>query len=189
MKCLLCGNYSFFHVCKNCQELFLAPSIYKRKILGIDIISFYKYEDIKNFLHTKHTDLGYHIYNILAKKSFLNFSKNFIYDKTIASICIDDKIKNGYSHTAILNKYLQSAYIKPYFTKLQATNDLTYSGKSKQFRLINPRNFKFKNFKQKEAIIVDDIITTGATLSEAINLLKLNGKDVLFCLTLADAKE
>ena len=118
MKCLLCGDYSFFHICKNCQELFLAPSIYKRKVLGIDVISFYKYKDIKELIHTKHTQVGYYIYNIMAKKSFLEFAKKFEFDEKIASLSIDDKPKGLYSHTAILNKYLKSKYIKPYFLQI-----------------------------------------------------------------------
>ena len=44
-----------------------------------------------------------------------------------------------------------------------------------------------KEFSQINIILVDDIITTGLTLSEACNTLTCKGKEVLFCLTLADA--
>jgi len=36
-------------------------------------------------------------------------------------------------------------------------------------------------------ILVDDIITTGSTLSQAIETVRSKNKEVLFCLTLADA--
>jgi len=189
MKCLLCGDYTFFHICKNCQELFLAPSIYKRKVLDVDVISFYKYDEIKDFLHTKHTDLGYYIFNILAKNSFFRFAKEFEYNEIIASIAVDDRIKENYSHTAILNSHLKSKYITPKFKKLIATNDISYSGKSKEYRLTHPRNFTCKSFKEGSLILVDDIITTGATLTQAITTLKKYDKEVLFCLTLADARK
>ncbi|MCK9472405.1 MAG: ComF family protein [Sulfurimonas sp.] len=184
----MCENLSLSHICHNCQNTFLTPSIYRRKILGnIDVISFYKYSDIKELLHTKHTDLGYYIYSILAKNSFKKFAAEFNYSHTITSIAVDDYSKYGYSHTAILNKALKSRYINPLFNKLRAKNRVSYSGKSKEFRLLNPRDFEVKNFKQKDLILIDDIITTNLTLTQAVGALQKNTKKVLFCLTLADA--
>ena len=54
---------------------------------------------------------------------------------------------------------------------------------------MNPRNFTCKEFKEKNVILVDDIITTGLTLTQAVNVLHVKEKEVLFCLTLADARE
>jgi len=142
------------------------------------------YEDIKMLLHTKHTDVGYYIYKILAKNSFRLFAKEFCFDEKIYSIAIDDN-PEIYSHTAILNSYLKSKSIKPVYNVLRAKNKVKYSGKSREFREQNPRNFIFNDFKNSTCIVVDDIITTGLTLCEASKKLQQNGKEVLFCLTLA----
>jgi len=188
MKCILCEVLSFTHICKKCQNTFLQPSFFKRKLTNnIEVFSFYKYQDIKELLHTKHTDIGYYLYSILAKNSFKKFSMEFTYPKKVCSIAIDDNPKDGYSHTAILNKSLHSKNIKPLFNKLRASNDLSYSGKSKEYRIMNPREFKVKQFHHEEIILVDDIITTGTTLLQASEILKSNKKEVLCCLTLADA--
>ena len=188
MKCLMCESLSLSHICSTCRDTYLTPSIYKRKINhNIEVISFYKYSQIKDLLHTKHTDLGYYIYKILAKLAFSKFALEFNFNSKLVSIAIDDNIKSGYSHTAILNKALTCRDIKPIFSKLRATNDISYSGKSKEFRLMNPRNFKLSDFSEKNIILVDDIITTGSTLSQAIQTISSNKKEVLFCLTLADA--
>ena len=69
MRCLMCENLTFSHICNPCQKLFLTPSLYKRKLPNnIEVISFYKYDEIKSLLHTKHTDLGY-----LTHKKVLTF--------------------------------------------------------------------------------------------------------------------
>jgi len=188
MKCLMCESFSLTHICNSCQELFLSPSIYKRKIYkNIEVISFYKYSEIKKLLHTKHTDLGYYIYALLAKNSFKKFANDFKFQNALKSIAVDDNVSNGYSHTALLNKELKSTFIEPLYNKLRANNTISYSGKSKEFRYLNPRNFQLKDFKDKELILVDDIITTGSTLTQAIQTMQQNKKEVLFCLTLADA--
>jgi len=46
-----------------------------------------------------------------------------------------------------------------------------------------------KAFVEEDVILVDDIITTGLTLSQAIQSVEAEGKNVLFCLTLADARK
>ncbi len=188
MRCMMCESLSLIHICPHCQEIFLTPSIYKRCILdNTEVISFYKYSDIKELLHTKHTDLGYYIYSILAKNSFKKFIDNFEFQNSVASIAVDDHIGNGYSHTAILNKALRSKSIKPYFNKLRAKNRVSYSGKSKEFRVSHPREFTLSEFREKDVILVDDIITTGFTLNQAIISIKEQGKTPVLCLTLADA--
>ena len=184
----MCESLSLSHICSTCRDTYLAPSIFKRKIQqNIEVISFYKYSEIKDLLHTKHTDLGYYIYNILAKQAFSKFASEFNLGSKLVSIAIDDNIKSGYSHTAILNKALTCRDIKPLFNKLRATNNISYSGKSKEFRLINQRNFKLNTFKENSIILVDDIITTGSTLNQAISILQKNDKEVVLCLTLCDA--
>ncbi len=186
MKCLMCESFSLTHICSQCQKKFLQPSLFKTQLSnGIVVYSFYKYEDIEELLLSKHTDLGFYIYKILVKNSLELFAKELKLDFKVVSLGVDDIPSPDYSHTAILNNALKSSSIKPLFGKLRAQNKISYSGKSKQFRLQNPREFVLKQFKYKEVIVVDDIITTGTTLLEATNLLQKEQKEVLFCLTLA----
>jgi competence protein ComFC len=53
---------------------------------------------------------------------------------------------------------------------------------------MNPRNFTFAPFMEEEVIMVDDIITSGSTLTEASEMLHTYGKKVILCLTLSDAQ-
>ena len=187
MKCLMCEKLSLTHICDPCQTKFLTPSLYRHKLPnGVEVISFYKYSEIKELLFTKHTDLGFYIYELLARLSFEKFAKEFEFKDKIVSIPIDDNVRNGYSHTAILNHSLKSHTIKPLFNKLIATNRVSYSGKSREYRLLNPRIFRTKKFKERDVILVDDVTTTGSTLLQAIQTLTQKKKEVLFCLTLCN---
>lgn len=181
----MCESLSFTHICSPCQNTLLQPSLYKRKLHNnIELISFYKYEDIKKLLHTKHTDLGYYIYNILAKLSFAKFAQEFHTQENFVSIAVDDHVRSGYSHTAILNKHLKTYNINPLYNKLRANNKVSYSGKSKYFRETNPRDFQLKNFNSNQIILVDDIVTTGSTFTQAIT--RIGESKISFCLSLVD---
>ncbi|MDD5716483.1 MAG: phosphoribosyltransferase family protein [Sulfuricurvum sp.] len=189
MRCMMCERFSLSHICSSCQSSLLSPTLHKRKVLGsIPVYSFFPYNDIEPLLLTKHTDIGYYIYSILAKCSLAAFAEQWQYENRVSSIGIDDHAKSGYSHTAILNRALKSPRITPIYGKLRATNDHKYAGKSVEERLLNPRGFTYLPFDQEEVILVDDIVTTGTTLSEAAEVLHANGKKVILCLTLTDAQ-
>ena len=68
-------------------------------------------------------------------------------------------------------------------------NRVHYSGKSLQYRLEHPREFVYTGKSDIDAILVDDIITTGITLQEAQKVLIENGVNVLFDLTLVNVEE
>jgi competence protein ComFC len=188
VRCLLCESWSWSHICHACRQEHLAPSLYTRIIAGkLSVHSFYKYDEIEPLLLTKHTDLGFHIYRILAKTAFTAYAKQFETDKPVAVIAVDDHIRHGYSHTALLTRAMKHGRLMPRFGMLRDRSGHRYSGKDFQFRLTHPRQFVLKPFPEKKVILVDDILTTGLTLTQAAEQLEMAGKEVLFCLTLADA--
>ena len=189
MQCVLCEQISFTLVCRHCIDTFLSPTLYKHTLLDTTVFSFYKYDDIRMLLHTKHTPIGHSIFNILAQASFTKFAKSLPDTKHYHSLAIDDVANSGYSHTAILNHALKSAAITPLHNTLRAQNKVNYSNKTKKFRQQNQRNFTMRKLKNvQEVILVDDIMTTGTTLREAINFLQKRNITVAFCLTLACVK-
>jgi competence protein ComFC len=186
-----CQCLSLRTFCKNCETNLLTPSIVKRTIGTLDVYSFYKYSTIENLLLTKHTPQGYRIFKALANITLKPFIDKFIAadPREIYIIGIDEKVKNGYSHTSLLTHSMKNMKAKILHSSLMAQNRVSYAGKTLQYRIENPRNFIYKGKSKIEAILVDDIITTGITLQEAQNVLLSHGVNVLFALTLADAKE
>jgi competence protein ComFC len=190
MRCLSCHKLSISTFCQKCQERLLQPTVTKRTINGLDVYSFFKYQHIQDLLLTKHTPQGFKIYKALAKLSFKLFIDNFMNKdpREIYVVGIDENIKSGYSHVALLTHEMSHKDVNVIHGKLMARNFVTYSGKKLQYRLENPRDFVYSGASDIEVILVDDIITTGTTLNEAKQVLKKHGVEVLFALTLADVE-
>ena len=125
---------------------------------------------------------------LLAKLSFAKFAQNFVFEKEVFAIPIDDHTRHDFSHTAILARHLKSQFITPKYNCLKATNIVKYAAKDLEFRQKNPRKFKLTNITNQMTILCDDLITTGATIKQAKKALEKKNNEVLFSLTLADAK-
>lgn len=152
------------------------------------VYGFFDYSEVKNLIASKHKFYGNFIYKELADLSFKKFARNFKFNSFINAVAIDDRVKFGYSHTAILARALKNSEIRPLHGCIYATSDVSYSGKDLIYRIKNPRNFKLNKIPKFPVILVDDIITTGTTLTEAKNTLRKFGVEVLFGLVLADAR-
>lgn len=190
MRCVLCECFSYQIFCKKCAKLLRAnPS--KRIISSREVISFYKYQNIKEILQSKHTPLGYRIYKQLAHLSFEPFINNLdfkAFSNPLYILGIDEFVQNGYAHIAILTHSLQNPHTIVLHAKLMAGNRVKYAGKTLKFRLDNPRNFDYTYKENISVVLVDDIITSGSTIKEAIATLKKYHVEVEFVLTLADAR-
>ncbi|CAI8226089.1 MAG: Uncharacterised protein [Arcobacter lacus] len=189
MFCITCKNLSFQIICKNCQNNLLTPSFNKREIApNFFNYSFYSLSEIEDLLSSKYYFHGDKIYNLLAKLAFKKFAENFKFNEIITAIPIDDHTRHEFSHTAILAKHLKSKFIDVKYNRIKAQNIVKYAGKSLEFRQKNKRDFKITDLTNKTTILCDDLITSGATILEAKQALEKNENQVLFSLTLADAK-
>lgn len=188
MKCLSCENLSFQIICKRCQNNLLNPSFFKRELeKDFYNYSFYSFREIEDFITSKYYFHGDRVFNILASLSFKVFAQNFNFEEVVYSIGIDEHSRHSFSQTAILSRYLKSKKIKPLYSQLKATNITKYAGHDLEYRQNNKRQFK-TNLTNKKIILVDDLITTGTTILEAKKTLEKRNNEVLFSLTLADAK-
>ncbi|UPT78438.1 ComF family protein [Sulfurovum sp. XGS-02] len=191
MRCFSCSKLSFKIICKRCIEQLFIPAISTRKVGTLDIISFFKYSTLETLLHTKHKPEGFRIYKSLANMTMKPFIEEFVEsdERDVYIIGIDEYVKNGYSHVALLTRAMKTKSSIIQHSSLMAQNRVNYSGKNLQFRLDNPRDFLYKGKSNIDVILVDDIITTGITLQEAQKVLISHGVNVLFALTLADVEE
>jgi len=188
MKCVNCGALSLKIFCSSCERILRQISPQQREIGDLKVYSFYAYSEIRDLILLKHEICGNLVYRRLAKFSFTPFAKAQNFGTKINAIGIDT-LKGDYSHTAILVNALKTDEIIPLHETLKINSKFRYTGKSLQFRQKHKRNFTLEKIPKFPVILVDDIITTGTTLNEANLLCKKFGVEVLFALTLANARE
>ncbi len=191
MRCFSCSKLSFGIICKTCEKQLFVPTIGTRKVGTLDVISFFKYSTLESLLLSKHKPEGYRIYKALAKMTMKPFIEEFVEsdDRDVYIVGIDEHVKSGYAHVALLTRAMKTKHSIPQHSALMAGNRVNYSGKTLQYRLEHPRDFVYTGKSDIDVILVDDIITTGITLQEAQKVLMENGVNVLFALTLADVEE
>lgn len=189
MRCFSCNRWSIKAICNNCHQKLFNPTISTRKVGSLDVISLFAYKSIEKYILSKFDSSGYRIYRYFAKMHIKPFLESFEegIERDCFLIAIDERVDRGYSHTATLAHYGSTKKIQPLHTVLMAKNRVEYAGKSLEFRLSNSRKFTYSGPKDIDAILIDDIITTGLTLNEAYTTLKQNGVNTLFALTIANA--
>jgi len=194
MRCFSCDALSIKPVCDDCVKEFLTPEFIEKRVGNLDVVSFFDYYLTVEFVKSKYIPSGYRVYKYLAKKFFNDFltsyANNLITNKKIYLIGVDENVDRGYSNVALLVHYgAKNNKLIPLHNALKAKNKVKYAGQTLEFRLKNPRNFKYSGPKNIDAILIDDTITTGTTLQEAYRVLKEANVKVHFALTLANAKE
>ena len=186
MRCHLCLSISWQPICKNCLNTVLIPTPHKRVLdNGLNVYSAYSYKDIKNLLHTKHTYHGAKIFAQLTKYALLPLVKTFTC-RGVFTLPIDDHTRSGYSHSAVIAHGLKDV-MNPLYKKLRAKNHIRYSGQTLNTREQNRRDFTITCKENIDVVLIDDIVTTGNTLSEATSTCRAHNVNVLFAITLADA--
>jgi len=191
VRCYSCHRWSFALFCAECRGRLLQPTIKKRRAGSLDIYSFFSYSTIEPLLLRKHTSEGYRIYKELARIVMRPFVEHYTENlgREIHLVGIDERVKNGYSHIAVMMRQMRMRNVKMEHAALLSTSSVSYAGRSLQYRLNNPRNFVYNGREGIEVVLIDDIVTTGLTLQEARRVLQEHGVKVDFALVLADAAE
>jgi competence protein ComFC len=155
------------------------------------VVSLFDYATIEPLLLTKHAPQGHRVFRYLGRRFMMPFLRETVRQmapyRCVHLIAVDDRPRHGYSHTAALLTGPSSTHMRKSRSVLHASSDHTYAGKNLSWRLEHPRRFVYRGAKGVEAILIDDVVTTGLTLQEAQRSLQSAEVDPLFAVTLADA--
>lgn len=184
---MICGRFNLQIICKLClANIHIYPN---KRVLKDNFIvySFFKYDQVGFLLKSKYYIIGSRIYKTLANKAN-NYLKSILDSSmdNVYSIGIDDRIKHYYSHTGVILQSFKHI-AKPIFGALTSDNNIKYAGCDLKFRKNNKKNFKYNGKRNINAILVDDIITTGSSIMQAKEVLQANNVRVLFAVVLSDA--
>ncbi|WP_240329201.1 ComF family protein [Helicobacter suis] len=179
----------FSLLCKRCYDHL--PLVFQTQMIhGLPVYSFYLYEEIEMLLKSKYKTLGSRILSLLSQRAREYFYTHYTFKSSpLYALPIDDHIKRGYSHTAIIaNTFCKGElknHCKAVYAKLMARSNVTYAGTSYQFRQKHKKDFVFKGDPHLNYFLVDDVLTTGSTMQEAIKTVTDTGARVIFALVLA----
>ncbi|MGN1299441.1 MAG: ComF family protein [Candidatus Scatovivens sp.] len=195
--CGICGKKNKYWICDSCFNKLKINIVYEKEIKKNynEIIYLFKYSNIRNLiLRYKFGNQSY-LYNtfssiILKNKNLCRKLK--FYDIIIPVPMFNKKKKRrGYNQTELISKKLSkflgilvstNTLIKIKNTKTQSTlkEKSRYENVKNAFCIINDKLIKNKN-----VILFDDIITTGATIEECSIVLKEHGAKNIIVLAIA----
>lgn len=187
MKCLICEDFSLKVICKNCDFLIKLSPQKRHYADGFAVFSFYEYQGIEFLLKSKYHLIGSRIYKFLAKKAQGYFQSTKGDFRGVRGIGVDDKVSSYYSHSGIIVREFAKNFT-PLFGALRAQNHIHYAGKSLKYRQNHKKGFVYSGPHDISAVLIDDIITSGASIDEARECLERSGVKVLFALVLSDAR-
>ncbi len=187
-KCVLCGeNAEDFCLCKTClKSLKFSTNFHNRIINSVQIYSpfFYKNEIQKLILNYKFKHKK-SLYKLFTKLLFDYFNscelKNVLTPENTIIIGVpsykDRKNKRGYNHINLiveeLAKLLNFSYSDKIIEKVKYTKpqyNLNYAERYENIK--NSFKINIENINKPNILIIDDIVTSGATASEIINSFK-----------------
>lgn len=173
------------YICSECMKK-LEPKFYEYRILGYDTLSIYKYDDvIKNkifeYKGCEDLELNNIFISFLYEELKIRY-KNFVI-VPVPSYKEKDE-KRGYNHVIEIFKILNLEIINC-IVKTENIDQKELNFKERQniskFLTLN----KDVNLDNKKILLVDDIITTGASVKACIKLLEKYKFKELKILTIA----
>ncbi|WP_323722198.1 ComF family protein [Candidatus Fokinia crypta] len=132
--------------------------------------------------------------HILLSKIFLIHREKFEMTSLVVPIPMHDSAvrRRGYNHTAIMAKNISTSIKKPYlhnilikqYNKIQKT--LSEKDRVKNVKSAFTINRKLLHqIKNEHILLVDDVMTTGATMQQCTSLLLNNGASFVTILSFA----
>lgn len=203
-SCLLCYQKTSFRkvLCEECNNYLLNVfnNIYQVKDINFELEAYY-FADYKDLVSEAIKMAKYKPSKLLAielgKIASINLAKNWKFDIPDCLIPVpihESRLKvRGFNQAEIYAKYFSNVFKVSVADILVRKRITRYQAEcSKKERLSNVYNvfevrgdLDISEFQNKKLCVIDDVLTTGATLYECSNTLqKLKPKKV-FCLTLA----
>lgn len=201
-KCVFCGRLiEHSGICPTCESKLRELGQPESRTLsdGVFCVPALRYEDVvrESILRFKFEQRDYYAEEygkLMVRTAALELANRF---ELVTWVPVSKKRKRerGYDQSELLAKELCASWGVTLLRTLEKTvhNDAQSSMESAERRRVNVLGvYKAVNREQfagKRLLLVDDILTTGSTVSEAARVLRLAGAEAVSVLTLAAAEE
>ena len=190
--CPACGCLAS-QVCSQClKSIRLNDSVSEQIVEYHDkVIVAYAYSDV-----IRKVILGFKYRN---QRSSLRFLGDALVDRLVVeksrSLCKIDlitwapttdlrKIERGHDHAELITRYVAKQLQISCRKVLTRLSDHPQTGKSRDARLVGPV-FTAQKLNAEHVLIIDDVVTTGATLNSASHALYQAGAGLVTCMAVA----
>lgn len=202
INCVSCGKFDY-HLCPDCQKYLVFLKEFKELNNEFPIYSFFDYEktDISKLIHLFKYKYTEEVFFILEKlfldnevklKSKINFDQKIYY--LPVPLHIRRQRERGYNQSKKLSEIFQKIWPGEIINNIIIRNKYTQKQAklNREERLLNLKDKFILNKENLEKIdknaiiiIIDDVMTTGATLLEIQKLLLENYNGKVIAMTLA----
>ncbi len=183
LRCIVCSRKNPLGLtCRLCRKKYtpkIALSIFAYQSLAKDLVHFFKYDDVtalSDFFASEASKLI---------KNIPNFENYFIQPIPISK---RKKRIRGYNQSLLIAKGCSNKLKVPLtdsLTRVEAISSQV-SQERKIDRAHNVKNaFMLKNKPPEKVILLDDVITSGATMREAAKVLLRSGTKEIICISIA----
>lgn len=194
-RCVICNRKNTNYICNNCKiylNNIFEPKIINNTKINLKCASCFEYKNqIRDIIHKFKFKNQKEISFILSNFLYLSIKQIFKNKKidliTFVPIFLNNQDNLKYNHSEILAKEISEKLKIPVKNCLKKIcNNKKQHKLSFYERQKNVKNIYIasENFKNKNILICDDIITTGATLLECKHELEKAGANIL-CATVA----
>jgi competence protein ComFC len=164
----------------------MKPSFTQRTIKGIQFTFIYSYDSLfKEVLYQFKANYDYPLKDIFLEYYLDIFKKRYKKYKVVPiPSSFEDNQKRGFAHIEEIIKTFSNNMVVCLFK----TDNFKQSDQNNQGRKEIGKHMILKEgllSKKDKVLIVDDVYTTGNTISSAINLIKKTGVNHIKCLVLS----
>lgn len=179
-KCgLPVGKEANANDCKSCR----GRSIHYDRLLFVNDYKTYLGELVLNFKYGKDKLLVYFLADWLYKRVKHDYQDVDLI--TAVPMHWSKKIKRGYNQAEILAYELSKKMNKPFdgsiLDRFKSENSQAGQSRTVRYKSVKGLYFLKQNFEAKKILLVDDVVTTGSTMSECAKVLKSSGCEIVYC--------
>lgn len=194
-QCTLCDHYTqllYDHTCQDCWEhLAIRPQTFIRQEIEVQIAGNYQYPLNKLIQNFKYKNALHHLPVFEDILKTLQLPK--VHALVPMPISQQRLKKRGYNQAVLLTQILAKHHALPIWQPIMRKNEQHQKELSRAERLIHiDQQFKpalqHTQHHYRNVLIVDDVITTGASISGLSKQLKQLGCKNIYALALAGVK-